>query len=64
MKVFLFTVESFNVGLEEGREISRNCVSNEPWKDRFVLQCYHCSCWFHGEFVNISEKDEEDIVDY
>eukprot|EP00112_Aurelia_sp_Birch-Aquarium-sp1_P004507 Seg1510.11 transcript_id=Seg1510.11/GoldUCD/mRNA.D3Y31 product="hypothetical protein" protein_id=Seg1510.11/GoldUCD/D3Y31 len=48
-----------DVGLEEGKEISRNFVCNEPWKDRFVLQCNHCSCWFHRECVNVSEKDAE-----
>lgn len=40
------------------------CVCNGPDTGQFMVQCDHCDDWFHGECVNVTEKDVEGTSEY
>ena len=41
------------------------CVCRGPYsKHRFMIECYSCKEWFHGDCVGVSEGDADNIEDY
>ena len=47
---------------EEERAVYCSC--QQPWGNRFMIQCDACETWYHGECVNITETDADDIDEY
>lgn len=32
------------------------CVCEQPWSNRFMLECTNCAAWFHGSCVGVSKR--------
>ncbi|KAJ1638547.1 hypothetical protein T492DRAFT_833661 [Pavlovales sp. CCMP2436] len=33
------------------------CVCEQPWANRFMLECSRCTAWFHGSCVRVSRRN-------
>jgi len=40
------------------------CICQQPAGDEFMIQCDHCTEWFHGDCVDEEEQNAEYIVNY
>lgn len=42
-------------------DITLYCICRSPDIDRFMIMCDHCEEWYHGDCINITEKDSRRI---
>lgn len=42
-------------------ELTRYCICRSPDIDRFMIMCDQCEEWYHGDCINITEKESRKI---